>query len=72
MGVLEIIKECLAIIAILLATSSAFTIMNGDLEGGLTPGWVDFATSYPMVFAFILVIGATIFGAPFVAAVDNV
>jgi len=68
---LNYIKGGFAILALLLAYSSAMTIMNGNLKEGLTPGWIDFATSHPTIFALLLVIGAMLIGAPFIQAVSN-
>lgn len=71
MGIIDNIRGVFAIIALLFAVSTAFSIMRGDLEEGLTPGWIDFATTHPMVFAFVLVVGSAVFGTPFITAVDN-
>ncbi|WP_152418359.1 hypothetical protein [Halorubrum aidingense] len=68
---LNYIKAGFAILAVLLAYSSAMTIMNGNLKEGLTPGWIDFATSNPMMFALLLVIGGMLIGAPFLQAMSN-
>jgi hypothetical protein len=65
------IAGAFAILAVLLAFKSATDILQGNLEPGLTPGWIGFATSHPMLFAFILVAGAAVFGTPFVSAFDN-
>ncbi|WP_439027034.1 hypothetical protein [Haloarchaeobius sp. DT45] len=68
---LRYIQAGFGVLAILFAYDTAMTIMGGNLEAGLTPGWVGFATAHPTLFAFILVIGAAVIGGPFIAAVEN-
>jgi hypothetical protein len=60
-----------AILAVLFALDFATDILHGNLESRLTPGWIDFATAHPTLFAFILVVGAAVIGAPFVEAIEN-
>ncbi|WP_313694418.1 hypothetical protein [Halorarum halobium] len=62
---LKYIAAACGVIAVLLAYSSAMTIMQGNLEQGLTPWWIDFATANPMLFALVLVGGTALIGAPF-------
>jgi len=63
----EYAAVCCFTIAVLMAYSSATTIMQGNLKQGLTPWWIDFAISNPMLFAIILVGGTALIGAPFKA-----
>jgi hypothetical protein len=60
-----------AILATLFALGTYQDIIHGNLQSGLTPGWVDFAITHPTLFAFILVVGAAVFGGSFIAAVSN-
>lgn len=69
--VLDYAKAGFVIVAVLGALSSATSIMNGNFKQGFTPGWVDFATAHPTLFALILVGGAVLFGGPFLLAVEN-
>jgi|GEM_PF-3470293 len=55
------------VVASLLTYKSATAIMNGNLEKGLVPWWIDFAIANPMLFAVILVGGTALLGAPFLA-----
>jgi hypothetical protein len=70
-GPIDWIRAGFLIFAALFALSTYNTILNGNLEAGLTPGWMDFAVAHPMLFAFILIIGAVVIGGPFVAAMEN-
>lgn len=68
---IDYIKTGLVVIAAVLAYSSATAIMRGDFEAGLTPGWIDFATSHPIAFALIAVFGAALIGRSFIAVLEN-
>ena len=59
------------IVATLLALDSLIEILNGNLKRGLTPGWVDFAISYPVLFAIIAVLGVAILGKPAQAVLES-
>lgn len=59
------------ILAALFAFGSATAIMQGDLKSSLMPVWIDFAIAHPTLFAFVLVGGTLLIGAPFVAAAGN-
>jgi len=60
-----------AILAVLFALSTYQDIIHGNLNEGLTPGWIDFAIAHPTLFALMLVAGAALFGGSFNAAVSN-
>lgn len=68
---IDYIKAGLVVIGAVLAYRSATAIMRGDFEAGFTPGWIDFATSHPLVFALIAVIGAALIGRSFIAVLEN-
>lgn len=68
---IDYIKTGLVVIAAVLAYRSATAIMRRDFEAGLTPGWIDSATSHPIVFALIAVFGAALIGRSFIAVLEN-
>ena len=56
----------------------AFVTFNRALSGDITlaeaiePAWLDFALANPTPFAIILILGALLFGPPFIAAAESV
>lgn len=64
----------LVFIAGAMAIGTYFQLQRGEisLQDALTPGWVDFAVTYPVLFSIIAVLGVLILGKVFVAFLDSI
>lgn len=61
----------ITVLTVVFALSTYQDIIHGNLKAGLIPSWIDFAIAHPTLFAFILVVGAALFGGSFIAAMSN-
>ena len=64
----------LLIAALLLTYDRSMDLLYGriSLEGALTPGWINFATTHTELFAVILIVATLLFGGAFVTFMENV